>query len=668
MRALALDYLIEKIGGTNFDIDPEFWYQDLREKQPKRLFPYLVEDSGKLEKVYILEPESEDVVRITVQDIVESGSGCRSEQLPFMRPPGSRSAQIGPVLKRSYDNQKGARPTEKTINTTMKSFEEIAEDGKPWSPYFAEVIEILKAPQLKLLDGTLIDWQQAGFKSMLSCAIEKIGQQSGPVFLTVRDYKGNLPGDALLYLDYLMQEKLAGERYVTKNVQAIEGARCPLCDKENTVVYPNAVKGAGINLLNVDRVGRFPGIDEVQAWKAFALCNSCADLLYVFKFHVLKKVGPRRDRQPFMARIAGDLALIIPHFLPNLETKDRQRIQRKYFREYLESLELDAEIPEEKLLDIMREQEGLLNIDILWATVGQEIGDVTGMITHVLPSRLSELSRINAYSEDWSSVLFPTVKVETDKINLQPSLTLYALKDLFYRQGGRKNKSLNNSSSLISLKRQLAACVYYQRPINETLFWNEWLTTARSHVVEAGNSSDGYKSLLYESKGKKGAYLTAAGWIKYFTWWLHYFREVGIVEGVKRSYQPGMKELEPYFGLESGIDSDEKAFAFLLGIIYGKLLQVQGARGVNVSANALTWLKKLTLKGKDLPELYVKTRSKLLAYETEKSEDVRLLLAEVAKLGINLGDQIKLNEVQTSYYLLLGQSVATTVLKSKTKE
>jgi hypothetical protein len=32
----------------------------------------------------------------------------------------------------------------------------------------------------------------------------------------------------------------------------------------------------------------------------------------------------------------------------------------------------------------------------------------------------------------------------------------------------------------------------------------------------------------------------------------------------------------------------------------------------------LPGLKRLTLKGKDLPELYIKTREKLLAYETEK--------------------------------------------------
>ena len=92
----------------------------------------------------------------------------------------------------------------------------------------------------------------------------------------------------------------------------------------------------------------------------------------------------------------------------------------------------------------------------------------------------------------------------------------------------------------------------------------------------------------------------------------------------------------------------------MLGILYGKLMEVQGARGVNVSANALTWLKRLTLKGKDLQELYIKIRSKLLAYETERSAKVRELVSEIGNLGIRLGDRITLDEISTNYYLLLG--------------
>ena len=130
-------------------------------------------------------------------------------------------------------------------------------------------------------------------------------------------------------------------------------------------------------------------------------------------------------------------------------------------------------------------------------------------------------------------------------------------------------------------------------------------------------------------------------------------------------YQPKADSLKPYFTNESGIDTYEKAFAFILGILYGRLLTLQGAKRINVGANALTWLKRLTLKGNDLPELYVKTREKLLAYEAESNENVRDVIKELGHLGILLGNTIILDNIPTNYFLLLGQSVSSEVIPSK---
>ena len=131
-------------------------------------------------------------------------------------------------------------------------------------------------------------------------------------------------------------------------------------------------------------------------------------------------------------------------------------------------------------------------------------------------------------------------------------------------------------------------------------------------------------------------------------------------------YQPNCELLKPYFGPESALcDSPAKAFAFILGALYGKLLQVQAARDVNVGANALTWLKRLTLEGRDLPELYVKVREKMLVYKTEGSPAVRELVTELGELGTKLGTNIKLNEIETCYFLLLGQSLAVKIMPSK---
>jgi CRISPR-associated protein Csh1 len=288
---------------------------------------------------------------------------------------------------------------------------------------------------------------------------------------------------------------------------------------------------------------------------------------------------------------------------------------------------------------------------------------VTGMITNVPPTRLVQLSKVNDESRDWKHPLFPEIRNFHDKkINLRPDLSLMALRTLFHRPGGKKAKDVNASMKLRQLKRGIAASVYYKTEVPTARFWEEVITTARWYWLNAIENGSAY-GLLNEGKKKTGEpYLTAAGWLRHLCWWLYYFKRLEVMKMEGNFYEPQMEKLKPYFGLESGVNSPQKAYAFLLGVLYGKVLQVQGARGVNVGANALTWLKRLTLKGRDLPNLYIKTREKLLVYETEKSKDVRELITEIGNLGWRLGDNIELDEIPTNYYLLLGQSLTTTIL------
>ena len=218
---------------------------------------------------------------------------------------------------------------------------------------------------------------------------------------------------------------------------------------------------------------------------------------------------------------------------------------------------------------------------------------------------------------------------------------------------------------MVAITVAIAAAVYHKTQIQSQRFWDEVMETARWWCLQSIENKDGYKSLLYEGKGKKGPYLTAAGWIRHMVWWIYYFRCLEVLEMNDYFFEPEMDSLKPYFGPETGISSPEKAYAFLLGVLYGRVLEIQGGKGVNVGANALTWLKRLTLKGKDLPGLYIKVREKLLAYEAEKSQKVRDLINEIGKLGIKLGDPIELDQTQTNYYLLLGQSMTRTILKGE---
>ncbi|OAT86747.1 TM1802 family CRISPR-associated protein [Desulfotomaculum copahuensis] len=667
-RVMALDFLVGELAGEELPAEVEDWYQSLRRNFPGMMFPYLVEDSGRMGTVYILEKCADNLVRLSVQDIVSGagGQGCTPDKLPFMRPSGSQSAQVGPVIKRSYDKTKGGGPSEKILITTMKYFDEVAQADRPWSPYFQDIVDILGCNEIRLPGGEVLNWRDRDYANMLACAVDRIGPQKGTVMLTVRDSKGLLPGENPLYLDYLLTEKLAGERYATKDAPAKEEETCCICGAGGVTVYPNALRGAGINLCNVDRAGAFPGVDTVEAWKRFALCGSCADLLYIYKFHVLKKTGPKKDRLPFSARIAGENALIIPSFLPGLPVEDRLEVLREV-EDYIENMSDDAEQDEDWLLELLKDKMAVLNLLILWADIGQEIANVTGMIVDVVPSRLRELSEKNAVALNWKHPLFPKVPLRKGQADFKPDLSLRALRPLFWRPGGKKAEGVNKSKQLFQLKRLVAASVYRHSGIPEDRFWEEIMTTARWYWLEALEQKEGHRGLLYEGMGKKGPYLTAAGWVRHLNWWLYYFKQVGCMEMEKEYFKPGMEELRPYFGPESGINTPEKAFAFMLGVLYGKLLQVQGARGVNVGANALSWLKRLTLQGKDLPELYTKIREKLLAYETEKSEKVRSLISEIGHLGVKLGDAINLNETQTNYYLLLGQSMVADILPGEEK-
>lgn len=645
MCQLALDYLFKELGRGVPPVDLIGWFRKLRHEHPEELFPFLVEDPEKVTEVYIIEQDPNDpkVASLLSREMTPQLASF----LPFSKPSGPQGAQIGPVLKRSYSKQKGPGPSTKIIKTTLDSFHELAQSGKPWSEYFQEIFDVLERPKLRLPDRSELAWRDKKFSSMLDAAINLIGEKRATVLLTVADSQGKLPGQRHEYLDYLMKEKLVGDRYVTVSARAQEAARCPLCGSDGVTVYPNAVKGAGINVGNVDREGAFPGVDLANAWKGFALCGDCADLLYVYKYHVLNQ-DPVSKKRPFMVRVAGDKALIIPY--SNATPQVRQKLLRDV-QDYVRNIPADVEEDEVSLLHVLKDQKALFNMTFLWADVGQSIEKVHGILTNIPPSRLSELSRQNELTRQWTHEIFPELYLP----QLRPNLSLSALRDLF--------KCPGDSERLFHLRRLIAASVYGGNPLPQKRFWEEVITTARWYWLDAVEEGSAY-GLLYEGQGKKGPYLTAAGWVRHLAWWLHYFRRLGVMEMPKGAFEPTLENLKPYFGSETGIDSQEKAYAFLLGVLYGKVLQVQGARGVNVGANALTWLKRLTLTGQELPSLYIKIREKLLAYETEKSSQVRALIEEIGSLGVRLGDQIDLDDTATCYFLLLGQSLSTRILPS----
>ena len=644
MKNLALDYLWSEKGQGEVPNNLDEWFKDIRAEKPEQIFPYLVEASDRIEKFYTLAPDSNDpdLAVLEVADF-QKGDNIR---LPFNQPSGPQSPALGPVIKRTYATGKGPGPTPKIQTSTLKSFENLAQENKPWSPFFESAWQTFTRPRLLIATKgeTLI--AEPG-QSAYSLSVEHISERK-TVFLTFKDDKGKLPGEHPEYIQYL-QEILARTKYATKAIPPIEKGLCSLSSEDGVPVFPNALAGAGFNIANIDRHGAFPGILQENAALGYALSLDSADLLYIYKNHVSKL---------FIADIAGNRALIIPR------TQIGGKMRQRFFKQVQELIEdrNRVEMREERLMRLLGSERAVTSLDILWANFGQKIENLQGLITDILPSRLRKITEVNDRfnNSEFSHLIFPKHRM------YDFDLTLKVFSELLKRPGGKKAKSVNASQRLFQFKRNLAAAIYHKHGFETSYFWKEVFVTAQWYLNQAIEDGDAW-NLLHEGYSTKNQkpYWTFAGWIRHLAQFIHYLTKLEVFPMSEVSYQPKSECLKPYFSEESGIDTEQKAFAFLVGVLYGKVMQVQGARGVNVGSNALTWLKRLTLTGEELPDFYCKVREKLLTYETEGNENVREVLREVGYLGTRIGDDFNLSQTTTCYFLLLGQSVTVDVLPSK---
>jgi CRISPR-associated protein Csh1 len=655
MRELALLELNRRCGERDLEL-PE-----IRARHGEQLAPLLVEAAEKIARVYLLQavPDHPTMIRMWVEELDDA----KRFRLPFNKPSGAQSPALGPVFKRTSKPKENppCGPSLKIQNTTAKEFGTQAKTEAVWSVYFREVCAVLfEGSALLYGDAVHAVGAEQADPHILSAAIRLIPQKE-TVFLGVVDAEGRWPGDRPEYQAYLAQA-LAPIKYVTGEAPAHGPGDCPLCGARGVTLYPN-LRGTGINFANVDRAGAFPGLETGDAWKAYGLCLDCADLLYVFKNHLL--------RQRFLGTVAGDNALLLPSLLGN--PAGRRQFMEDW-RKYLQHMKTNkAPSYEQYLLEFVRDRnDAQVVLHILWATFGQVVDEVRGVVNDILPSRLRQLVRANQQANRWTHSLAPRYPLDEAAFDLGLNMLFALLK----RPGGRRATSANDSSRLFTIKRQLVESVYHGAPLREAQagFWREILTTARWYLDDIINSDNAW-GLLHEGYSEKGSkqtrYWTLAGWVRHLARLLYYLDLTRVLpmETTPNPFEPTLPALEPYFQPGSGLSSPERAFAFLLGILYGKVIQVQAARGVNVSSNALTWLKRLNLDGRDLPDLYNKVREKLLTYEVEGNADVRAIVQDLGRLGAGyLGDRIALDQTATCYFLLLGQSVTVEILPSKAKK
>ena len=645
MRQLALDFLYNELNGQG---DAETWYSNTRENEMEKLFPYLIEAArdSMADNYYVLYPDPDDKrIAVLEQRIFKDGDGPK---LPFVQSTGSQSPALGPIIKRSYAKAKGGGPSDKILDSTLTAFAKIGMQNEPWSRFFDYAQQVLARPVLHAkFDGTVYEGKPA-----LHSSVEII-PETRTAFLSILDEERKLPGERPDYHTYL-QEALATEKYSTGKYLPIENQMDALTG-ETTTIYPNSLAGAGLNLTNMDRLGAFSDLDDDNAWKRFSLSAANADLLFTFSFHM---------REDFVGRVAGELALILPHL--TIHQEQRQRFVED-FKRYVNSVKNDPSLSgkEKSLLRHIRNYpEAVLNITLLWANFGQKLENVTGIVADVLPSRLSEISSVIEEVTRLETPVFPNETVGS----AEPDIAFNSLGALLYRPGGKKNTKSNESAKLFELKRDMAARTYHAQPVSTARFWDEVMVTAKAYLMDIAESGNTY-GLLNEGLSKKGdSYLTLAGWTKHLAQYIYFLRRLEVYPKMNDwHYEPEREELKPFFANTkdtAGLDSPEKVYAFLLGALFGKVMEVQGARGVNVGANALTWLKRLNMEGRDLPALYNKVREKLLTYNTESSVGVRAVIEELGRLGMQIGEPT-LTKTNANYYLLLGQSQTKTLIPSK---
>ncbi len=654
MKDLALDYLRQQLpDGLADEQDPWEWYLRVREEHPESLFPYLIEAprDSMSPNYYVLKADSRDA-DVAILEQRERGDGAEL-LLPFVPSTGSQSGALGPVIKRTYSPAKGSGPSIKINDTSLKDFRTIADSDQPWSEYFDYVTSVVSRPKLRVR-GEMIEDETT---HALALAVRSISERQ-TCFLSVLDAEDRLPGEVEEYIAYL-QHVLASEKYSTGRLGPIEEGRCSLTGINGTV-YPNGLAGAGLNLSNVDRPGVFPGLDDSEAWKKYALSAEAADLLYTFSYHVSGR---------FRARVAGENALIIPY--TTLDQDKRRKFMRRTRDKYLPQVNTGKPLVEQegKLHSLADEEDVVTNLTILWADFGQKIENVRGMVTDILPSRLRDISAIAGEVNNDASLPFPQERRYEDSLSLDVAFN--SLAALLRRPGGKRTEKTNKGARLFEFKREMAAAVYHGHQVPVERFWEEVREVCEAYLIDALERS--HYVLLYEGRTKQGDnYLTMAGWIRHLSRFIYFLRQLEVYPEMEDwRYQPKTERLRSVFGEffegddgRSGIDQPEKAYAFLLGALFGKLMQVQGARGVNVGANALPWLKRFTLTGKDLPHLYVRIREKLLTYGTT-SKDIADVIEELGYLGTKLGTRIDLNQTETGYFLLLGQSLSSTFMPSK---
>jgi len=132
-------------------------------------------------------------------------------------------------------------------------------------------------------------------------------------------------------------------------------------------------------------------------------------------------------------------------------------------------------------------------------------------------------------------------------------------------------------------------------------------------------------------------------------------------------YCPHSDALKPFFGRLSKIDCREKAFAFVLGVLIGAILHCRLPHDDHAKSKLFPLSQLLSMTGDDLRVLYDKVMHEL-DYGIRNSKDtVEAVVEEARHLRASLSNLSDLDEATTTYFILYGISVSSSICGSNAR-
>lgn len=564
----------------------------------------------------------------------------------------ANSTSLTPTWKLFNDADKKGRADSKKLVKTIAAMQQRAEtDPHPW---LTDLLRIFTASDVILPDpnpdGTL---RTVPF-------LEAVRWAAKTRHLTVFSVKirGCYPGDHPDIAHDALALK-ADTVFQTGGSPAHDAGTCTLCRREGRV-YPNVLSGSGFNIINVDKPGFFPDCDISAAWQVNPICQECGEQIYVARWRVF----PRLTR-----RVCGRELLAIPHLLDGEQPDD---LLRQLVADYdPEATPIPAADTAERFLyDDLAAARGVATVTFLVATVaGQDVKDISRVIPNVIPSRLGAVAdairATNAVSralpDDHPFAFFgqDDAGLPRRRNPLTESLSIFQ-----NALGIRPQKMTRGKYVAASVNYDdLVLAVLTGQPYPVALLYADFAGKFR-HDFRQARGDTVFSQIGTIARSARTMHVTLA--------FLHRLKIITLPHGVNYmnpilSNYEGLTPLNEFLNESPGIDSREKTYTFLLGLLAGKLVSIQTARRVN--PESLRWIAASTFSERDLHDLFVRVRNKLDQYSSAKDEnawspEMRGVAEALAVTGAGIPKWV-LSRDEAAYWFAVGHSLQPVFLPSK---